>query len=65
MREMSRNVTRRSDRLSVSADRSLVIKTVTVDDVGFYTCRKNVSGKQDDADIFLSVIDSKCSNLPY
>ncbi|XP_023203844.1 uncharacterized protein LOC111611406 isoform X1 [Xiphophorus maculatus] len=57
VREMSRNVTRRSDRLSVSADRSLVIKTVTVDDVGFYTCRKNVSGKQDDADIFLSVID--------
>ncbi|XP_014889462.1 uncharacterized protein LOC106948361 [Poecilia latipinna] len=57
VRELSRKVTRRSDRLSVSADRSLVIKTVTVDDVGFYTCRKNVSGKQDDADIFLSVID--------
>ncbi|XP_007564829.1 uncharacterized protein LOC103146744 [Poecilia formosa] len=54
---LGRKVTRRSDRLSVSTDRSLVIKTVTVDDVGFYTCRKNVSGKQDDADIFLSVID--------
>ncbi|MEQ2316217.1 hypothetical protein AMECASPLE_030383 [Ameca splendens] len=31
--------------------------TVTVEDVGFYTCRQNVSGKQQDADIFLSVID--------
>ncbi|XP_054882054.1 uncharacterized protein LOC129356482 [Poeciliopsis prolifica] len=57
VKELSRKVTRRSDRLSVSADRSLVIKTVTVDDVGFYTCRKNVSGQEDDADIFLSIID--------
>ncbi|MED6277509.1 hypothetical protein CHARACLAT_014219 [Characodon lateralis] len=53
----SREVNTRSDRLSVTADCSLVLKTVTVEDVGFYTCRQNVSGKQQDAEIFLSVID--------
>lgn len=61
--ELSRDIIARSDRLSVTANLSLVIKTVTVEDVGFYTCRQNVSGQQDDADYFLSVIDSKCSNL--
>ncbi|MEQ2260580.1 hypothetical protein XENORESO_020764 [Xenotaenia resolanae] len=57
VRNPNREVNTRSDKMSVTADCSLVLKTVTVEDVGFYTCRQNVSGKQQDADIFLSVID--------
>lgn len=57
VKKLSREVVARSDRLSVTANLSLVINTVTVEDVGFYTCRQNVSGEQDDADYFLSVID--------
>ncbi|XP_062292876.1 uncharacterized protein LOC133997320 isoform X2 [Scomber scombrus] len=50
----------KSDRLSVTADCSLVIKKVTVDDVGRYTCRQyDRSGKQQgpDARVHLSIIN--------
>ncbi|XP_019201086.1 uncharacterized protein LOC109194766 [Oreochromis niloticus] len=53
----------KSDRLSVSADCSLVIKKVTDQDVGRYTCRqfKTATGSQEGPDfmIDLSVINSK------
>ncbi|KAL3979430.1 cyclin-dependent kinase 7 [Sarotherodon galilaeus] len=52
---------RKSDRLSVSADCSLVIKKVTDQDVGRYTCRqfKTATGSQEYSDfmIDLSVIN--------
>ncbi|XP_027140315.1 uncharacterized protein LOC109138582 isoform X2 [Larimichthys crocea] len=46
----------KSDRLSVTENCSLVIKKVTVDDVGRYTCLK--SGKQQDPDshVYLTVV---------
>ncbi|XP_070844127.1 uncharacterized protein [Chaetodon trifascialis] len=46
-----------SDRLSVTEDCSLVMKTVTDEDVGRYTCREFISGKQgSDSLVHLSVI---------
>ncbi|XP_034547459.1 uncharacterized protein LOC117818617 [Notolabrus celidotus] len=52
------NVQTESDRLSVSAGCSLVMKKVTVKDVGSYTCRQYKSGKKQDPDsaVYLSVI---------
>ncbi|XP_078030129.1 uncharacterized protein LOC144466547 isoform X3 [Epinephelus lanceolatus] len=50
----------KSSRLSVTADCSLVIKKVTREDVGRYTCRQfDESGQQQglDAHVFLSVIN--------
>ncbi|CAI5684489.1 unnamed protein product [Oreochromis niloticus] len=53
----------KSDRLSLSADCSLVIKKVTDQDVGRYTCRqfKTANGSQEHPDfmIDLSVINSE------
>ncbi|XP_039454663.1 uncharacterized protein LOC120433128 [Oreochromis aureus] len=53
----------KSDRLSLSADCSLVIKKVTDQDVGRYTCRqfKTATGSQEgpDFNIHLSVINSE------
>ncbi|XP_035535116.1 uncharacterized protein LOC118341050 [Morone saxatilis] len=48
----------KSDRLSVPANCSLVIKKVTVEDVGRYTCRQFISGQQQGPDslVDLSVI---------
>ncbi|XP_062293647.1 uncharacterized protein LOC133997927 isoform X1 [Scomber scombrus] len=52
----------KSDRLSVTADCSLVIKKVTFHDVGRYTCRQfDTSGQQQgpDARVHLSVVSIK------
>ncbi|XP_067428002.1 uncharacterized protein [Thunnus thynnus] len=48
----------KSDRLSVTANCSLVIKKVTVEDVGAYTCRQFKSGQQQgqDSQVDLSVV---------
>ncbi|KAM4529395.1 uncharacterized protein V3H82_027563 isoform 4-T4 [Fundulus diaphanus] len=49
----------RSDRLSVSADCSLVLKKVTAQDVGLYICRQYISGPQSgpDAQVHLSLVN--------
>ncbi|KAI3364572.1 hypothetical protein L3Q82_011360 [Scortum barcoo] len=49
----------KSDRLSVTANCSLVIKKVTVEDVGQYTCRQFRSGQQqgEGSQVYLSVIN--------
>ncbi|XP_039455045.1 uncharacterized protein LOC120433219, partial [Oreochromis aureus] len=59
----NKEVKPKSDRLSLSADCSLVIKKVTDQDVGRYTCRqfKTATGSQEYSDftIHLSVINSE------
>ncbi|XP_038586949.1 uncharacterized protein LOC119912047, partial [Micropterus salmoides] len=51
------NTKSKSDRLSVTENCSLVIKKVTVDDVGRYDCRQFISGQQiSDSHVHLSVI---------
>ncbi|KAM7395946.1 hypothetical protein PAMA_007290 [Pampus argenteus] len=56
--KIGRKVGSKSDRLSVTATCSLVIKKVTVEDVGLYTCRQFISGKQQgpDSQVDLSVV---------
>ena len=52
----------KSDRLSVTENCSLVIKKVTVEDVGRYTCRQfNKSGQHQgpDSEVLLSVVTSE------
>ncbi|XP_035851640.1 uncharacterized protein LOC116056191 [Sander lucioperca] len=49
------NAKAKSDRLSVTENCSLVIKKVTVDDVGLYTCRQ-LKSEREDAHVYLSVI---------
>ncbi|XP_040921016.1 uncharacterized protein LOC121200037 isoform X2 [Toxotes jaculatrix] len=46
----------KSDRFSIAAKCSLVIKKVTAEDVGVYTCRQIKSGQTDDAHVHLSVV---------
>ncbi|XP_045917387.1 uncharacterized protein LOC123978262 [Micropterus dolomieu] len=51
------NAKSKSDRLSVTENCSLVIKKVTVEDVGRYDCQQFISGKQiSDSQVHLSVI---------
>ncbi|KAI3363879.1 hypothetical protein L3Q82_001476 [Scortum barcoo] len=54
-----KNIKSKSDRLSVTVNCSLVIKKVTVEDVGLYTCRQFRSGQQqgEDSQVHLSVIN--------
>ena len=60
-----------SDRLSVTENCSLVIKKVTAEDVGIYTCRQIKSGEPQYARVHLSVVTSKYlyhvlgSNCPF
>ena len=51
----------KSDRLSVTANCSLVIKKVTVEDVGRYFCRQFKSGQKQgqDSQVDLSVVTSE------
>ncbi|XP_028461356.1 uncharacterized protein LOC114573380 isoform X2 [Perca flavescens] len=49
------NAKAKSDRLSVTENCSLVIKKVTEEDVGRYTCRQ-LESEREDAHVFLSVI---------
>ncbi|MEQ2180295.1 hypothetical protein GOODEAATRI_034516, partial [Goodea atripinnis] len=52
----------KSDRLNITANCSLVIKKVSVEDVGLYTCRQfDASGRQQgsDSNVYLSVVNSK------
>ena len=52
----------KSDRLSVTADCSLVIKKVSVEDAGLYGCQQfDRSGRQQGRDslVFLSVVSSE------
>ncbi|KAI3364577.1 hypothetical protein L3Q82_011367 [Scortum barcoo] len=53
----------KSDRLSVTANCSLVIKKVTVEDVGRYFCQQYKSGQQQglDALVYLSLVNSEDS----
>ncbi|XP_067428006.1 uncharacterized protein [Thunnus thynnus] len=56
--QISKRAKAKSDRLSVTANCSLVIKKVTVEDVGRYTCRQFKSGQQQgqDSQVDLSVV---------
>ncbi|XP_051264323.1 uncharacterized protein LOC127367995 isoform X2 [Dicentrarchus labrax] len=52
--QIGKNTNSKSDRLSVTANCSLVIKKVTVEDAGRYVCRQFISGQQQGPD---SVVD--------
>ncbi|XP_044025101.1 uncharacterized protein LOC122863066 isoform X1 [Siniperca chuatsi] len=54
--QIGENAKAKSDRLSVTASCSLVIKKVTVEDVGYYTCRQFRSGQHQDAHVHLFLI---------
>ncbi|XP_044185760.1 uncharacterized protein LOC122965666 [Thunnus albacares] len=56
--QIGENAEAKSDRLSVTANCSLVMKKVTVEDVGRYTCRQFKSGQQQgqDSQVYLSVV---------
>ncbi|KAL7388554.1 hypothetical protein ABVT39_016126 [Epinephelus coioides] len=56
--KIHREAEAKSDRLSVTANCSLVIKKVTREDVGRYTCRQFRSGRQvSDSQVDVSVVD--------
>ncbi|XP_054475017.1 uncharacterized protein LOC129107540 [Anoplopoma fimbria] len=54
----------KSSRLSLTSNCSLVIRNVTTDDVGVYTCRQFISGQKQgpDAQVVLSVINMEGTN---
>ncbi|XP_023203086.1 uncharacterized protein LOC111611339 [Xiphophorus maculatus] len=55
--QIHKDAAAKSDRLSVTSDCSLVIKKVSVEDVGLYNCRQFINGQQrSDSDNILSVI---------
>ncbi|XP_044025120.1 uncharacterized protein LOC122863072 isoform X2 [Siniperca chuatsi] len=57
--QIHKNAKAKSDRLSVTANCSLLIKKVTAQDVGRYSCRELKLGQQQgqDAHVYLSVIN--------
>ncbi|KAL7388749.1 hypothetical protein ABVT39_020068 [Epinephelus coioides] len=56
--KIDREAEAKSDRLSVTANCSLVIKKVTLEDSGRYSCRQFRSGRQvSDSQVHLSVVD--------
>ncbi|XP_036003477.1 uncharacterized protein LOC118566187 [Fundulus heteroclitus] len=57
--QIHKDAAAKSDRLSVTADCSLVIKKVSVEDAGQYICRQFINGKQQGPDSFvlLSVVN--------
>ncbi|XP_026196673.1 uncharacterized protein LOC113149057, partial [Anabas testudineus] len=58
------SVKSKSDRLSVTENCSLVIKKVTDEDVGLYTCRQFISGRQQggDSEVDLYVVTKSSSS---
>ena len=62
LEQIGENAKAKSGRLSLTADCSLVIKNVTVEDAGRYTCRQfDRSGQQQglDSPVYLSVVNSE------
>ncbi|XP_041831062.1 uncharacterized protein LOC121633262 [Melanotaenia boesemani] len=59
--QIHREAATKSVRLSVTANCSLVIKKVTVEDAGLYTCRQFVSGRQQgsDSSVYLFVLTER------
>lgn len=58
--QIHKDVRAKSARLSVTADCSLVINKVTVEDAGRYMCRHIKSGnKVSEFDVYLSIINSE------
>ncbi|XP_044026064.1 uncharacterized protein LOC122863553 [Siniperca chuatsi] len=55
--QIGENAKAKSDRLSVTANCSLVIKKTTVEDVGYYTCRQFRSGQHQDVRVRLFLIN--------
>uniref|UniRef100_A0A3Q3EL73 Ig-like domain-containing protein n=1 Tax=Labrus bergylta TaxID=56723 RepID=A0A3Q3EL73_9LABR len=65
--DLSKNAKAKAERLNVSEDCSLVIKNVTPQDVGLYTCRQFRSGEQHgpDAKVSLSCTNSVPTLKPF
>lgn len=63
--QVGENDRAKSDRLGVAENCSLVLKKVTVEDVGRYSCRQVSKSRQQgpDAHIYLSVINSEYLQL--
>ncbi|XP_044025099.1 uncharacterized protein LOC122863064 isoform X2 [Siniperca chuatsi] len=55
--QIGENAKAKSDRLSVTASCSLLIKKVAVEDVGYYTCRQFRSGQHQDVRVRLFLIN--------
>ncbi|XP_008395566.2 uncharacterized protein LOC103457303 [Poecilia reticulata] len=53
--QMNKDATTKSGRLSLTANCSLVIKTITLQDAGLYTCKQNLLASQDLQDSLVDV----------
>lgn len=60
--QINKDATTDSSRLSLTANCSLVIKKVTLQDAGLYTCRQNLLANQDSQEslVDVSVIRGEC-----
>lgn len=57
--QISEGAKSKSDRLRVTEDCFLVLKTVSDEDAGYYTCRQTKSGREEKANVHLFVINSE------
>ncbi|XP_026197813.1 uncharacterized protein LOC113149763 isoform X1 [Anabas testudineus] len=55
--QISEGAKSKSDRLRVTEDCFLVLKTVSDEDAGYYTCRQTKSGREEKANVHLFVIN--------